>query len=237
MPIQYLGSKARLARRIAAIVDDGRADGEPAWDLCCGSGRVVAALSDRGPRHGVDVVPSLVALLRGVRDGTFVPPAAVSREEYAALKTRAEAEPACNDPLLAFAGFGLTFAGKWFSGYATNKRGDDYLGAAARNCTRMRPRVQGVEFTCADWRTLVGQITGTVYIDPPYAGTTGYRAAPPHDPAEFWRSVDALTERDAVRAVYVVGVSGTVALARGCSVGRTEVDQPRYASREAVRST
>jgi site-specific DNA-adenine methylase len=203
MPIQYLGGKARLAKKIVAIVDEGRAADEPLWDLCCGSGRVIAAASDRGPRYGVDVVPSLVRLLSEVRDGTFVPPTEVTREQYAALKQRAADDVSCDDPLLAFAGFGLAFAGQWFSGYATNKRGDDYLGAATRNCAHMRLKLRGVEFVCADWRTIVDRVSGTVYIDPPYAGTTGYKAAPPHDPAEFWRSVDALVERSEVRAVYV----------------------------------
>lgn len=138
MPIQYLGGKARLAKRIAAIVDAERVLGEAAWDLCCGAGNVVSRLSDRGPRYGVDVVPSLVRLLCEVRDGIFVPPAEVTREQYAELKARAFAEPTCDDPLLAFAGFGLAFAGMWFQGYANNKRGDDYLGAATRNCARAR---------------------------------------------------------------------------------------------------
>ena len=150
MPIQYLGGKARLAKRIVEIVDNGRADGEPLWDLCCGSGRVVSAASARGLRYGVDVVPSLVRLLCDVRDGVFVPPTEVTREQYAELKTRAADDVTCDDPLLAFAGFGLAFAGQWFSGYATNKRGDDYLGAATRNCQRMRPKLRGVEFVCAD---------------------------------------------------------------------------------------
>ena len=148
MPIQYLGGKARLAKRIAAIVDAERVLGEAAWDLCCGSGRVVAALSDRGPRYGVDVVPSLVRLLCEVRDGTFVPPAEVTREQYAELKARALANPLDDDPLLAFAGFGLAFAGMWFQGYASNARGDDYLGAATRNCARARARLVGLSL-CA----------------------------------------------------------------------------------------
>lgn len=203
MPIQYLGGKARLAKRIAAICDDGRADGEPFWDMCCGSGRVTAAVSARGPRHAVDVVPCLVRLLWEVRDGTFVAPESITREQYAALRERAMADPSDDDPLLAFAGFGLAFAGMWFSGYATNKRGDDYLGAATRNCAKMSRFLRGVDFICADWKTLTDRVSGTVYLDPPYAGTAGYKAAPAHDPEVFWKTVDALVDRDNVRAVYV----------------------------------
>lgn len=203
MPIRYLGGKARLAKRIAAIVDADRAEGEPFWDLCCGSGRVIAAVPDRGPRYGVEVVPSLVRLLCESRDGTFVPPAEVTREQYAQLKAHARAEPGSDDPLLAFVGFGGSFAGKWFAGYANDNHGRDYIGEAGRNCVKLAETLSGVEFICAQWQTLMDRISGTVYIDPPYAGTTGYKAAPPHDPVAFWRDADALVERDSVRAVFV----------------------------------
>ena len=203
MPIQYLGGKARLAKKIAAVVDAQRAPGEAAWDLCCGSGRVVAALSDRGPRYGVDVVPSLVRLLCEVRDGTFVPPAEVTREQYAELRTRALTDPTCDDPVLAFVGFGGSFAGKWFAGYANDNHGRDYIGQAGHGCSKLAAGLADAEFICAPWQSIVDRISGTVYIDPPYAGTTGYKAAPPHDPVAFWRDADALVERDAVRTVFV----------------------------------
>lgn len=36
---------------------------------------------------------------------------------------------------------------------------------------------------------MIDRISGTVYIDPPYANTAGYAAAPPHDPVQFVRAV------------------------------------------------
>lgn len=200
--MRYLGGKARLAKRIAAIVDMNRVDGEPYWDLCCGAGNVLAAISPRGPRHAVDVVPCLVRLHREVRDGIFVPPAEATRETHAALRQRAMADPLCDDPLLAFYGFGLSFCGDWFCGYAESPD-YDYLGAATRGLAKKREPFRGVEFLCVPWQSIVDRISGTVYIDPPYAGTTGYKAAPPHDPVAFWRDADALVERDAVRQVFV----------------------------------
>lgn len=202
--MRYLGGKAKLAKRIAAIVDAERADGEPYWDLCCGAGNVLAAISPRGPRYGVDVVPCLVRLHSEVRDGVFVPPSNATRETHAALRRQATDNPLCDDPMLAFYGFGLSFCGDWFCGFASDPHGKyDYLGAATRGLAKKAVLFQGVEFICARWQSLMDRISGTVYIDPPYAGTTGYKAAPPHDPVAFWKAADELVERDTVRAVFV----------------------------------
>ena len=205
MPILYSGGKAKLAKRIVAVCDAQRASGEAFWDLCCGSGRVVGAAADRGPRYGVDVVPSLIALLCGVRDGTFVPPAELTEDQYDVLKTRAQADPLCGDPLLAFAGFGVSYMGQWFSSYARDVPSHKqwFVGAATRNCAKHVARFAGTEFICAPWQSLVDRISGTVYIDPPYAGTLGFPAAPSHDPKAFWKSADELHERDAVRQIFV----------------------------------
>lgn len=200
--MRYLGGKAKLAKHIAKIVECERASNEPFWDLCCGAGNVVAAVSNRGPRYGVDIVPCLVRLHRDVRDGVFIAPVVASRETHAELRLRAKADPQCDDPILAFYAHGLSFGGDWFCGF-TETPGRDYLGAAARGLQKKVTRFQGVEFICAPWQSLTDRISGTVYIDPPYAGTTAYRAAPPHDPVAFWRDADALVERDAVRAVFV----------------------------------
>lgn len=203
MPVQYLGGKSKLAKHIATIIDSDRSDGEPLWDLCCGAANVIAAASDKGPRYAVDVVPCLVRLLCEVRDGTFVPPAEVSREHYAELKARAIANPCDSDPLLAFVGFGLSWGAKWFAGYATNASGRNYTRAAINKITKGAAALRGVEFICSAWHEQRRRISGTVYLDPPYAGTTGYRAAPAHDAAQFWLMADTLARQAHVRQVFV----------------------------------
>lgn len=204
--MKFLGAKSRLAAEIISYVEADRAEGEPLWDLCCGAGHISAAASTRGPRFAVDAVPSLVALLDGVERGTWSPPATVTAEDYAELKRRALANPRDPDPLIAFAGFGCSYAGKWYAGFtAPGPCGGlavyDYAAGARASLLRRAKRLRGVEFLCADWRTLLDQLAGTVYIDPEYAGTTGYRAAPPHDPKSFWWHADAAVER--VRQAFV----------------------------------
>lgn len=203
--MRFLGGKVRLAKAIAALCEADRASDEPFWDLCCGAGNISAAVSSRGPRLAVDVVPCLVNLLRGVSTGTWQPPATVTAAEYTELQVRAAQEPESDDPLIAFAGFGCSYGGKWFAGFsAPGPCGAcavyDYAKGAATSLLRRARALKGVQFICADWTTL-NEVSGVAYIDPEYAGTTGYSAAPRHDHDAFWRSADALSEK--ARRVFV----------------------------------
>lgn len=202
--MQFQGGKNRLAQEIVQICERDRKLGEPFWDLCCGSGNIVAAARQDGIRYAVDIVPSLIALLRETAAGRFVPPAELSEETYKQLRDRAKAEPESDDPLLAFAGFGCSFGGKWYGGYARQK-GYNFAAGSGRALLKKTAKMHNAcIFICDDWYNCLDRITGIAYLDPEYAGTTGYLAAnrlKVADPAEFWKRADALCE--CARSVFV----------------------------------
>jgi len=103
--VQYLGGKKRLAKRIAAILDAERSDGQLFIDMFCGSLAISAAMPNRGPAIANDACVPLINMYKAWREG-WRPPEHVSEELYAELK--AKQDP--NDPLTAFAGFGFCFA-------------------------------------------------------------------------------------------------------------------------------
>ena len=141
-----------------------------------------------------DACLPLVTLLKAVQSG-WIPPEILSEDDYNWLK--AIQDP--YDPMTAFAGFGCSFAGKWFGGYARCKRGDNYAkntGSSLRKqfgrnyATNARNGLlknvnEDVIFLCADYRALNPE-NALVYCDPPYAGTTGYSAIGKFDWNEFW---------------------------------------------------
>ena len=60
-----------------------------------------------------DTHGDLIALWKAVQRGKFVPPKKMDEEEYKRIK-----ELPSPNALKAFTGFGLSFGGKYFSGYA-----------------------------------------------------------------------------------------------------------------------
>ena len=186
--MQYLGGKARLGGQIvrAILQDLGRERLGVVADLCAGAGGVTHRLADVSERViAVEAHPGLVALHKAVQAG-WVPPEHISEEEYRAL-LQADA----NDPLATFAGFGCSYAGTWRSGYARNKRGDNYARATSR--ALVRDRRPNVEHTCADALAWEGAVE-VAYCDPPYEGTTGYAAVAAAEPGAWWRKMQARSE-------------------------------------------
>lgn len=123
----------------------------------------------------------------------WIPPDAVSKEEYYAIKANPDADKA----LTGFVGFGCSFGGKWWGGYATDKRGDDYCGQS--KCGVMRDYcgeakstiakdltgLKNAIFVCGDYRDVVIPERSVVYADPPYEKTTKYSTGN-FDHAAFW---------------------------------------------------
>ncbi len=176
--MQYFGSKQRIATRLAAFMQP-HVDARGAYVEPFVGGAAIMALIKAPIRQGADANGALIALWRALAVG-WDPPTSLSESEYAALRTAPDTEP-----LKAFAGFGCSFAGKWFCGYA--RSGDRNYALSARISLLKKQRgLAGVLWSCADYRQLAYRHGAVVYLDPPYANTTGYGACAPFDSAAFW---------------------------------------------------
>lgn len=171
--MRYFGGKARLGRQIASVINDvgSRTYHEP----FCGMfsvGRHVKA-----NRSGSDIHEDLILLLNAVASG-WTGPTNLTEEEYREQKT---AEPS---PLRAFAGFGCSFGGKFFGGYARNNTTRNYASNASKSLVKLYPMIQGVEFRCQNYLDYE-PIHDVIYCDPPYAGVTGFSSGDFNSNA-FW---------------------------------------------------
>lgn len=109
-------------------------------------------------------------LLNEVRDGTFIYPEFVDEIMYKQYK---------DDPvpsaMKAFIGFGCSFAGKWFGGYARRLRDDNnaynFALAAKNSLLKKSKGLVGASFICKDYRDLK-PTNKIIYCDPPYKETT-----------------------------------------------------------------
>lgn len=192
--MQYMGGKAKIARRIVAAIMDDTPARERWFEPFVGGGNVIEhAAPHFGRCVGMDAHPDLIMMWQAIADG-WLPPD-LTRERYAELKG---AEPSAER---GYAGFGASFGGKWFGGYGVSPRDGEVWRATQRTLAR-----QGGVFQRYDVRfrlSLFGDHTpppGTaVYCDPPYIGTTGYSTGG-FDHDAFYKT---LIEWSELRPVYV----------------------------------
>lgn len=188
--MQYLGGKSKIARWLVAAMRP-RLSGREFWDAFCGGLSVSLAISETGARGlATDANPALVNLYQAVAAG-WDPPAVVSEDDYAAARSLPD-----TDPRKAFCGFACSFGGKWFGGYARapKEAGRTYAGAGRTALLRDVGLLveRGIDVALANFLEVEPEPTETVlYLDPPYAGTTGYGATGTFDYPRFYRRVAA----------------------------------------------
>lgn len=184
--MQYQGGKSRIASQLSAKIRQLHPTEMEIWEPFCGGGAMTLALAKAGfSVHASDNHPDLILLWQALMRGETEPFADVTEEEYARLKT---AEPSARR---GFVGFGASFGGAWWGGYARRR----FCGGkpatiqpyqeAARFCTKLRGLK--VYFALAGYTTVPDHVL--VYADPPYLGTKPYKGSPPFDHAAFWQWV------------------------------------------------
>lgn len=193
--MRYMGGKTRIVDQISAIM---RAKGRGLSSYVepfMGGGSVAASMGPRFPTvHLSDANEDLILMWQAIQQG-WDQPRRVSREQWWELKH--STEPSA---LRAFAGFGGSFGGAWFKSYAKNDPGNDYIGASRRALLRYKPSLAHATIRHLDY-TDAGQFitAGTlVYCDPPYAGTTGYKAIGGFDNDTFWDTVRGWSDTGAI---------------------------------------
>lgn len=186
--MKYMGSKNRIAKHILPIILKDRKEGQWYVEPFVGGANMIDKV--KGDRLGADSNKYLICLLEGLQDG-YIPPDYVPEDEY--IKARAEKSLT---PLTAFIGFGCSYSGKWFGGFARNIRKDapdserlnmttrNYCTESKRNLLKQLPNIAGVKFICSSYKSMPMPKGALIYCDPPYANTTKYKDSFDHD--RFW---------------------------------------------------
>lgn len=122
----------------------------------------------------------LIAMLNGVKNG-YELPEVITDEQYKYIKTHKDEDKV----LSGFVGFGCSFGGKWFGGYAKNRTNRNYAEESKRSLLRNMATLMDAEFICKDYRDVELPEECVVYADPPYDNTTGYNNEK-FNSSEFW---------------------------------------------------
>jgi len=180
----YMGSKSRIAKLLLPIILKNRKENQWYVEPFCGGMNMIEHVG--GNRVANDSFEPLIALWKGLTDGTFTPPKFVDVELYHKVRTTPKE---FDMALVGWVGFCCSYRGKYFGGYAgvfehgTVKR--NYQSEAFRNVTKQVPKIQGTILQNKSYADLEIPSDSIIYCDPPYRDTTGYSNSFNHE--EFYK--------------------------------------------------
>lgn len=186
--MRYQGGKSRIAAQIASVISVTGGGGQCFVSLFCGSCAVESKVLGFDRKILNDKHAYLIAMLQGVQRGYNLPEL-ITLEQYQYIRDHKELDPV----LAGFVGFGCSFGGKWYGGYARNKTGTNYALQSKRSLLKDMATLQNAEFVCGDYRRLCIPPGSVIYADPPYNNTTGY-GGEKFDTIEFWIAMQLLAD-------------------------------------------
>lgn len=185
--MRYMGSKNRIAKEILPIILKDRKPNQCYVETMVGGGNLIDKVE--GFRIGADLNPFVIEALKLIRDNPESLPDHVSEEYYQELKTKKEL-----NGLTGVVGFTMSFAGKWFAGFARDKSDDksddketnelNFSRRAKNNALAQSPNLKDCLFINSSYQLLDIPKNSIIYCDPPYEGTTKYKDRFNH--FEFW---------------------------------------------------
>lgn len=172
--MQYFGGKAKIAKELSVVLNNYLlGNDKPFIDAFCGSCNIISKIDSNRIRIANDKHKELIAMWQWVKEkGVDRLPTDVSKELYYYIKTSTTSP----DWLKGFVGFGCSFAGKWWRGYATSDNKERNYAMNAYNSTKKKMvGLKDVNFVCGDYFDIViPSVPSIIYCDIPYKNTTGY---------------------------------------------------------------
>ncbi len=180
--MKYMGSKNRHSKDLLSIILKDRKDNQYYIEPFMGGCNLIDKVD--GNRIGNDIHYYLVELFKAI-SLSWIPPDFVSNEEYNEIRLNKDKFA---PELVGFVGFGCSYSGKWFGGYA---RGNDNKGnprnytlESKKNILGQAESLKNVQFYNKNYWELEIPANSIIYCDPPYQGTTKYKDK--FDHVKFW---------------------------------------------------
>jgi DNA adenine methylase len=129
---------------------------------------------------------------QGVQNG-YELPELITEEQYKYIREHKDE----NKILTGFVGFGCSFGGKWFGGYARNKTNTNYALQSKKSLLKDMDNLMTTQFTCQDYLDVIIPNNSIVYADPPYNNTTGY-GKDKFNSDEFWEYMRVISKNNKV---------------------------------------
>lgn len=186
-----MGGKGRIAKALSEVILNTTSRRETYWEPFVGGGAMAARMGQHFQvANYSDIHADLILMWDAVLNHEWAPPTEVPYEQYQEL--RYATEPSA---LRGFAGFGGSFGGRWFEGYArgghnANGTPRNHQAESARAVIKDAKTMRALAATHvfqADALTIAPAAGDVVYCDPPYAGTKNYSKTDRLDSEAFWQ--------------------------------------------------
>lgn len=206
--LKYMGSKNRHAKEIIPILMDYYQEGMLYVEPCVGGANMI----DKVPvpnslKIGYDIHHYLIEMWKEVSSG-WLPPRTITEEDYKYIKHNQNENPA----LTGYAGFALSYGGKWWGGYRRDVKGcgdspttkreneSNQSRRAYDSLIKQQRNILGISFiemSIFDIHKIGNK--ALIYADPPYADSTKYNDDFDHERFYNW----CRTMRDQGHVVFV----------------------------------
>lgn len=185
----YLGGKVRLSRYLVPAILNNTAHRGIYWEPFLGGAAVLSRIAPYfSSTNGSDIQPDLILMFQALQAG-WEPPASISEQEYQALK---HSEPSA---LRGFAGFGCSYGGRFFAGYARAPGLSRNFCSGARSVlTRDIQAMKGTTLRCLSYECGEPPSGTVIYCDPPYKGVMGFSGMPRLNQEQFWATAQQWAE-------------------------------------------
>lgn len=170
--MKYMGSKARITKEILPIILENHKETMPYWEPFVGGGNVIQHVPfDR--RIGTDASPEAINALISIRDYLHELPKNNKKFTEQDYKNLRNSDYKHKD----YAAFGFSFGALYLSSWRKDNIGiRDYVNESFKNAEKQSPKLKGVNLFCASFDKITNlKEKHTIYCDPPYEGTTGYK--------------------------------------------------------------
>jgi len=183
--MHYLGGKFRVGKQIANFLNNLRESNQPYWEPFVGAAWVLMRIKDT-PNYASDIHYELIEMWKALQQG-WIPPNKISENEYSLAK-----RGICSPELTAFIGFGCSWGGKYFGGYARDSTNRNYAQNAKNSLLKQITQVSTTKFFQADYSSCeTPNEQMLIYCDPPYIDTTKYSMVLDYE--SFWKRCKTLS--------------------------------------------
>lgn len=192
--MQYQGGKYKLRKQISNIINKHYESNKTFVSLFCGSCHVESLVEFDNIILN-DKNEYLIAMWKEFFNGREFTNK-VSREEYYYIKEHCKEDKG----LYGLVGFGASFGGKFWGGYATNSVGHNYLNSAIEANIKITDNLKkhNTILLSKDYKEVIFPLNSVVYCDIPYFNTTKYSKGMSIDYTEFWDYMRVLSKDNIV---------------------------------------